>query len=121
MNTKSIIALFLVALVSFFSCSKESNIEPVQPKGHYYQRTNLDGDFKREIYIKLDGTFESRNSRNEFQVGNHSKTTDQSDYILEIRQIRQGCENDWESENISELMDFSYYEEIGGFTLQECN
>lgn len=125
METKFIFIAFLVAVFAFSSCSKNDEITPTQQNYKVYQRTNLGQDFKNEIKLNSDMTFELRNSRNEFARGSYSTAAkinpqDPDDYVLHYEQVKNGCENDWVEENINQLMEFTYYDEINSFTVEEC-
>ncbi|WP_044202900.1 hypothetical protein [Flammeovirga sp. OC4] len=126
MNTKSLLSIFLVAVLALFSCSNDNEVAPALPQAQVYQRTNLDQDFKNEIKLFADGTFELRNSRNEFVKGNYSKAAkinpnEKQDYVLHYKMVKRGCDNDWIEEDIDQLMEFEFYDQINDFTVSECN
>ncbi|KXX69898.1 hypothetical protein [Flammeovirga sp. SJP92] len=125
MNTKSILSLILVAVLAFFSCSNDNEVTPASPQTSVYQRTNLDQDFKCEIMLSSDGKFELRTSKNEFAKGDYSKAAkikpnEPQDYVLHYKMIKKDCDSDWEDENIDQLMEFEFYDEINAFTVEEC-
>ncbi|WP_281613680.1 hypothetical protein [Flammeovirga sp. SubArs3] len=120
---KVILILFYCILIG---CNQNKEVIPAD-EYKTYVRSNLNETFRHEVKVNITKmTFERRTSDGDFYKGNISKaakisSNEAQDYVLHIKQKRQSCEYDWMETDETELMEFSFFNEVDGFTLQECN